>query len=722
MPATPWTRLSGAALVAAATLLTPITGTADHPPGPRPKAILISLDGARPELIARYLREGVLDKRKGLGRLAKHGVSADENVTATPSVTAVAHIAIATGSTAVHNDISANTFHAVVQPINSSLSGFGAPIGGYNIGPLGAANPPTAEPLWLQLRNAGLKVVTATWPGGDGASISINGTLVQPAVPTRTVDYTVPFGAFGGLGAQGFDLTAASFVDAGLSVAAELDLAGHHSFSPVKVRLLETVYCPSLAAGLCSTFFNATHVEYKLTVAALDTTNDSTTNYDLLVFFDANAGIPAGPFTRPSTGPAYVRAGGESARFFFEGSFNRIGTAYFANTIAPDLSTVRFARYGANFIPRNAAVLANVDDINEHVGFWAPQPDFRIPERISPGFGPFSDVELEAIYEDQVGTFVDYQTRIGLRAIEENPDADLVMIYIEQPDGSGHQFTLTDRRQATNPLDPTSISIPAPGATGQDAAKVARYRRYLKFAYQTADQAVERIMQAVGVHSGGEPLTNVFVVSDHGMAPFHTAVNLSRILTNAGVDFGPTCGAMPATCRVGIRTTGPAANIYVNLMGRESTGNVAQADYQGLVNQIAAALQNATDPNPYYNPTSAHLFTHVWTRPTLCGQPGFCTSSDIGQDTGDVLALMAEGYNFDGAQNVTRLGDAVSATNPYYLPSMSAIFYAAGPDLKQGRKVRRMRAIDVAPTILDLLNVAPAGTVDGVSLTRILKH
>lgn len=44
----------------------------------------------------------------------------------------------------------------------------------------------------------------------------------------------------------------------------------------------------------------------------------------------------------------------------------------------------------------------NVDDANSHVGFWAPQPDFRIPERLSPGFAGFPDLDLEAIYQDQL--------------------------------------------------------------------------------------------------------------------------------------------------------------------------------------------------------------------------------------------------------------------------------------------------------------------------------
>src|SRR5215813_4270028 len=93
-----------------------------------PKVVVISLDGAKPDLIASYLASGQLDRNRGLGRLARRGVVADRNVTVTPSVTAVAHIAIATGSTSVHNDIGANTFHAVAAPIGSSISGFAAPI------------------------------------------------------------------------------------------------------------------------------------------------------------------------------------------------------------------------------------------------------------------------------------------------------------------------------------------------------------------------------------------------------------------------------------------------------------------------------------------------------------------------------------------------------------------------------------------------------------------
>src|SRR5262245_12397016 len=523
-----------------------------------PRVIVFSLDGATPRLVDEYTAAGALDPTTGLGRLRLTGIAAKQNETISPSLTAAAHIAIATGSTAAHNDIPANTFHLVASPLSgstSTISGFGAPIGGYTLTPQGPVESPepTASPLWLALRAAGKKVVTATFPGGDGIDVKVpgdpNGTIVQPAAE-RTVDFTVPFGAFAGIGARGFSLTAADFIS-NAATAAALAAAGHASFSPVLQKTsLET--------------FTVGGKSFTINVAAIDTTNDSQTNYDTLVFFDNAAGITAGPFVTPATGPAYVKASdNKSSLFYLDGSSNKAGTSFYVTTLSPDLATVRFVRMSANAIPRNAAVLGDVDDINNNVGFWVPQADFRIPERIGTGFGPFTDLELEAVYEDLVSSFVDYQSRVALRAISKVPDADLVMVYIEQPDGSGHQFYLTDPRQPTNPTDPNSIGA------GQDPGKIARYRGYLQKAYRAASDAVQKVIDAIGVDASGRPKSNVLTVSDHGFAIFHTAVNLSAYLTAKGFD--------PAQVRA--VTSGPAANVYINLAGRELGGTVSPTEY-----------------------------------------------------------------------------------------------------------------------------------------------
>jgi hypothetical protein len=234
------------------------------------------------------------------------------------------------------------------------------------------------------------------------------------------VSYTVPFGAFAGAGGKGIVLHAADFALAPGSTLTQLSAAGRASFSPVlqSVQPIDS--------------FTVGGVSYAIMVAALDTANDGKEKYDTLLFFDATLGIQPGPFALPATGPAYVKTSERrSALFYLEGSSNQAGTAFYVSELAGDLSTVHIARYSANAIPRNPAVLADVDDINTHVGFWAPQPDFRFPERINPGLDLFADMELEAIFEDQVRLFVDYQTRVALRAIERNSEADLVMIYID---------------------------------------------------------------------------------------------------------------------------------------------------------------------------------------------------------------------------------------------------------------------------------------------------
>src|SRR5262249_893710 len=102
-------------------------------PAATAKFILISLDGATPRLVNQYLASGILPANKGLGLLQNQGFSAQINQTVSPSLTAVAHIAIATGSIAAKNDVPANTFHLVASPFTFNISGFGAPIGGYLI-------------------------------------------------------------------------------------------------------------------------------------------------------------------------------------------------------------------------------------------------------------------------------------------------------------------------------------------------------------------------------------------------------------------------------------------------------------------------------------------------------------------------------------------------------------------------------------------------------------
>ena len=157
----------------------------------------------------------MLPRRRGIGALRRQGFFAEQNIVIAPSLTAASHVAIATGSTAARNDVVSNTFHLVTSPLPATSVVSPRPIGGYSIdGPAESPNP-TAFPIWHSLRAAGKIVVTATFPGGDGLDVRVPGLpagspIVQPA-SVRTVDYTVPFGEFGGLGGSGFTLAATDF-------------------------------------------------------------------------------------------------------------------------------------------------------------------------------------------------------------------------------------------------------------------------------------------------------------------------------------------------------------------------------------------------------------------------------------------------------------------------------------------------------------------------------
>src|SRR5262249_13675216 len=150
--------------------------------------------------------------------------------------------------------------------------------------------------------------------------------------------------------------------------------------------------------------------------------------------------------------------------------------------------------------------------------------------------------------------------------------------------------------------------------------------------------------------------------------------------------------------------------------------------------QLFNALQNVTDANLNYTNGATPIFDKIYTRPVPDDindpQFGRMTNEFIGQDSGDVFAMMRLGYNFDGVQTpvVIRKDDPVvqnpvlSVPNFYgahghdpNISDMSAIFFASGPDIGRGT-LRQIRTVDVAPTILKLLDVAAPSTVDGKAL------
>src|SRR5262249_32343098 len=177
---------------------------------------------------------------------------------------------------------------------------------------------------------------------------------------------------------------------------------------------------------------------------------------------------------------------------------------------------IHLARYASNFIPRNFPVIQDVDNVNNNVGFWSYSHDFRIVERLTPSFAPFSDAELTALDNAANSRFVDYQARLAVFSMKQRPGAGLGMVYIEEPDGLEHQYLLTDQRQAVNFTDPNSIGTAFGGTTNfATDPKVAGYAANVQMAYREASDAVQKVLDYVGVDANGVPRSNIIVVSDH---------------------------------------------------------------------------------------------------------------------------------------------------------------------------------------------------------------
>jgi hypothetical protein len=283
-----------------------------------PKAVIISLDGATPRIVDQLNGSGQLNPNEGINLLRAKGFSAQQNITSrlrSPRLRTSPSPRVQSRRT-----MTLSQTHSISSPVrsHSTSAGFSAPIGGYLID--GPAESPdlTAVPLWRPLLENSKTVATATWPGGDGLNVTVPGRppIVQPAAE-RTVTYTVPFGSATAPFQKGFPLAAGNFSAAPAQTVADLIAAGHISYSPVRQAHLET--------------FTSGGQNYSIEVAALDTTNDSTTNYDTLVMFDTNHGSILGPFTTAplGTGPADIQPSTKiSALFYLEGHSNKGGVRY----------------------------------------------------------------------------------------------------------------------------------------------------------------------------------------------------------------------------------------------------------------------------------------------------------------------------------------------------------------------------------------------------------
>jgi predicted AlkP superfamily phosphohydrolase/phosphomutase len=402
-------------------------------------------------------------------------------------------------------------------------------------------------------------------------------------------------------------------------------------------------------------------------VLAMDTSDDQTENYDLFILdLDKRIGEESGRLTE-----------GQWARLLIS---DRLWSGAYFKITDPDMAHFTVFQSRVNY--NQARPVKLLREINERFGFFPPSPDYYALEHgwITEG-DYFEMIERQARWTMDVATYVytAYQP-------------DLMLTWQGATDECGHQFMMVDERQ-----------------WNYSPQRAAEYADLYRRAHQLADENLGQLMEALDLDEAA-----LLVVSDHGMAPIHSYVNVNAALIRAGLMvLEDTVSYYIDTARTKANavTSGGAVHVYVNLRGRERGGSVPPEEYEEVREEVIAVLSAITDPVD-----GKPVFQRILRREEL-GELRL-----DGENAGDVFAQVRLGYYPDYHRDRTELIQPVEFYGQHgydsTLPEMRAMFVGAGPGIAEGKAIGPVHLVDVAPSVARLLGFAPPEGVDG----RVLKE
>jgi predicted AlkP superfamily phosphohydrolase/phosphomutase len=349
------------------------------------------------------------------------------------------------------------------------------------------------------------------------------------------------------------------------------------------------------------------------------------------------------------------------------------------------------------------------EKIREKFGFFPPQDDDIALEK-----GWISRKEYEEVSE----RFVNWVTDVSL-FIKEEYQPDLLMFYAPQIDHQEHKYLLTDPRQ--------------PDYTPEKSKK---YMDYIQWSYKVADKVVGKSVNSMDEND------HLFIVSDHGMEPAHSALEPNKVLKDNGLLVLDSHGKIDHKKSKAIAIpSGSAAHVYINLKSREKHGIVPEGEYEQVRNEIIQAFKGVEVNRNENGPVISHQLKEIWNSTlnfSFTGVKentkdlfGYFTNAEIHpyqdikkisqnnklkeQNAGDILLMAAPGYIMgQGETHLVKPAQefGTHGGNPER-EKLRATFMAMGPEISKGKQIEPISNLDIAPTIYELLELETPHYVEG---------
>ena len=243
----------------------------------------------------------------------------------------------------------------------------------------------------------------------------------------------------------------------------------------------------------------------------------------------------------------------------------------------------------------------------------------------------------------------------------------------------------------------------APELGGYDEELARKLWPVLTEAFAVQDRFLSMLLE-IADHDGA----HVIVVSDHGMSGIDKLVHLNAALEKAGLLALAPDGTIDLTRTRALAPPLEDASVAVNSIDRP--GGIVPLEEKALVlEEVRRVLSGLKDPQTG-EPVVAAFFDGATTGLL---QPG-------GESTGDLFLDFAPGYYPSTAASKPVAIERTAPSGEHVFPptrrDMLAIFAAYGPRIPKGVNLGRVQAIDVTPTILDLLELERAPELSGKSL------